>query len=322
MPSEFQLIEQFFTRHSPRADVLLGVGDDGAVLRPSPDHDLVQTMDTMVEGVHFFPAMAPLDLGHKLMAVNLSDLAAMGAEPAWGLLSITLPEADTDWLEAFGRGLFELADRYHLALVGGDTCRGPRSVTLQLTGLVPRGRYLTRAGAAPGDLLYVSGDLGGAGLALSHLTGGCQLTAEQLQPVMQKLVRPTPRVELGLSLRELASAAIDISDGLAADLGHLLRSSGVGAVVDLALLPMHQVVREQVQGLRDWSLPLCAGDDYELCFTLPAEREAQLRTVLRDADCPVTRIGRIVTGGGVEWLGLSPGWKLESGGFDHFVRLG
>lgn len=314
MLSEFGLINRYFKRPAGRSDVVVSVGDDGAVIEPPVGYQLVQTMDTMVETVHFLPDVAPFDLGYKLLAVNLSDLAAMGAKPAWALLSLTLPDVQSEWLEAFSNGLFYLADQHRVAIVGGDTCRGPRSLSMQLTGLVPKGQYLTRAGAGPGDSIFLSGTIGDAGLALAQLLSGEGAPSELLRP----LLRPVPRVELGLGIRDLASAAIDISDGLAADLGHLLDASRVGAEIDLQKMPLSDAVRERVTELRDWSLPLSSGDDYELCFTLPDEKEGQMIESLAGVNVPVTKVGKIKPGQGINWLGLAHGWKLSAGGFDHF----
>ena len=231
--SEFDIIRYFFDRPQAadgRSDVLLGIGDDAAVVTVPDDHDLVLCMDTLVAGVHFPEDTSPGAIGHKALAVNLSDLAAMGAEPAWFTLSVTLPHADADWLAAFAQGMFRLADHYRVQLVGGDVTRGPLSVTVQAHGLVPRGRALRRSGAAVGDRIYVTGTLGDAGLALHQ-------GAEQAPALRQRLDYPSPRVEAGLALRGLASAAIDISDGLLADLGHLLEDGRQGAMLEVDDLP-------------------------------------------------------------------------------------
>lgn len=218
---EFELIRRFFTAQAVRhRETVLGIGDDGAVLCPPPDHELVVTVDTLVSGVHFLPTVDPERLGHKALAVNLSDLAAMGAEPRWASLALTLPEADPAWLAAFARGFFRLAERHGVELIGGDTTQGPLAITVQALGWVPRGAALRRSGARPGDRIYLSGPMGCAGLGLKIRLG--QVAFDDAEAVL-RLEQPEPRVELGVSLRGIASACIDVSDRLAADLGHLWR---------------------------------------------------------------------------------------------------
>ncbi len=238
--SEFDLIRDYFTDvGARRTDVDLGVGDDCALLEVPAGQQLAISIDTLAAGTHFLPDCDPESLGHKSLAVGLSDLAAMGAEPAWATLALTLPDHDPGWIAAFSRGFAALAGAHGVSLVGGDTTRGPLSVTVQVHGLVPAGRAIRRSGAAPGDRVYVSGTLGDAGLALRRILSG-----EPVDPVARaRLERPTPRVALGLALRGVASAMIDVSDGLAADLGHILAASGVGAEIDLTALPLSAAVR-------------------------------------------------------------------------------
>ncbi len=311
--SEFALIERFFRRLGARRDdVALGVGDDCALLAPAAGQRLAVSIDTLVEGVHFLPDVDPAALGHKALAVGLSDLAAMGAEPAWATLALTLPEVDSAWLQGFADGFGALARRFGLALVGGDTTAGPRSVSVQVHGLVPAALALRRDGARPGDRLFVSGTLGDAGLVLRQRLAGAVPEAG----LAARLDRPEPRVALGLALRGIASAAIDLSDGLASDLTQLLRRSGVGATVDLNELPRSAPVAAS----GDWSLPLSSGDDYELCFCVPSERIADLTKGMAALDVPVQAIGRIEAGQGAHWR-LPDGGELHpESGWEHFKR--
>ncbi|HEX6828026.1 MAG TPA: thiamine-phosphate kinase, partial [Burkholderiales bacterium] len=240
MISEFDIIRRYFTR--PARHAVLGVGDDAAVLRPAPGHDLVVSTDMMVAGRHFHPEADAASLGHKALAVNLSDMAAMGAVPRWATLALALPEADEAWLEAFARGFFALAERHGVDLVGGDTTRGPLNFCVQILGEVPTGRALRRDGARPGDDLWVSGRLGDAALGLAHRQGRLVLAPSQAEHCERALDWPEPRVALGLALRGLAHACIDISDGLLADLGHVLERSRVGAALRLDAIPRSETL--------------------------------------------------------------------------------
>lgn len=310
--SEFGLIARFFDREVARDDIALGIGDDAALLAPPAGHQLAVTVDTMVEGIHFRAGDDPEALGHKLLAVNLSDLAAMGAEPAWATLALTLPEADEGWLTAFSRGLFALAADHQVALVGGDTTRGPRTLTLQAGGYLPAGTALCRAGARAGDGIYVSGTLGDAALALDPPAG---LAADQLEALLIRLHRPEPRVALGRALRGVATAAIDLSDGINADLGHILAASGAGATLELARLPLSAAVSARTAA-GDWRLPLSGGDDYELCFTLPAERAAMLSAL--PAGVAVTRVGTVEAATGLRCIAPDGRVVDAGGGYQHF----
>jgi thiamine-monophosphate kinase len=287
---EFEIIRRYFSR-PPRdaAGVRLGVGDDAALVRIPEEYELALAMDTLVAGVHFPKGTPPADLGWKALAVNLSDLAAMGAEPRWATMSLALPEAAADWLEQFSSGFFELADRFHVDLIGGDLCHGPLSITVQAHGLVPQGQAITRAGAHPADLIYVTGSLGDAGYAL--------LDAARNSPeygyFLRRLNRPLPRVREGMALRGLASSAIDISDGLLGDLRHVLQASGVGAIVDIECVPLSEPLRSAAAGMDIWQLVLGAGDDYELCITVPEARADQAEAAVRALGSNLTRIGRI-----------------------------
>lgn len=293
----------------------MGVGDDCALLAPRRGQSLAATIDTLVSGVHFLPDIDPVSLGHRALAVNLSDLAAMGAEPAWALLALTLPEADATWLEGFARGFFALAERYRVDLVGGDTTRGPLSVTVQALGWVPESEALRRSAAQVGDWVCLSGRLGEAGLGLKMLQGEL---AWQDEAAIERLLRPVPQVELGLALRGLARACIDVSDGLAQDLGHVLSASQVGATIDWEALPLSEAVHRYIDESGDWRLPLCAGDDYELCFTVPPQRALELEQRLQKLNLTWHRIGTIER---------QPGLRLQRGkqvidfppiGYRHF----
>jgi thiamine-monophosphate kinase len=318
--TEFELIKRYFDRAKPhRADVLLGIGDDGAILRVPEGMDLVVTMDTLVAEVHFSEDYPPEDIGYKSLAVNLSDLAAMGAEPAWVTLALTLPKADETWLEGFACGFFELASQHTLRLVGGDVTRGPLSITVQAHGFVPRGSGLRRRGAQPGDAIYVTGTLGDAALALASLQEQGKLNAESRGYLVSRLHRPTVRVQAGIRLRDIASSAIDISDGLIADLGHILEASGVGAVIETAALPLSPAMLSETSRERGWRLALTGGDDYELCFTVPAGRVALLESLRGEIDCEVTCIGTIEAMPGLRCI-LPDGALLnpQRSGFQHF----
>ena len=319
--TEFSLIERYFSRpavqHDP--DVVLGIGDDAALLRVPEGMELAVATDTLVEGVHFLPHTKPEDVGHKALAVNLSDMAAMGAEPRWATLALTLPQADESWLAAFSTGFFALADEYRIQLIGGDTTRGPLSITVQILGLVPAGMALRRSGAHAGDLIYVTGTLGDAGLALRSLQLQLELSVEHTAHVMQRLNRPQPRVTEGIALRGIASAAIDISDGLAADLGHILQSSGTGARINLSALPLSDAVAAYVSHSGDWPLPLCAGDDYELCFTVPTQKCSALLDAMKSSPTGCTHIGVIEAAPGLRCISASGELITpRAGGYQHF----
>ncbi len=314
--SEFDLIRNHFSRiGSQRADVALGVGDDCALLRVPQGYELAASIDTLVAGVHFLPDCDPEGLGHKSLAVGLSDLAAVGAEPAWATLALTLPDADAAWLDAFSLGFDRLARSYGIALVGGDMTRGPLTITVQIQGLVPAATAILRRGARPGDLVCVSGTLGDAGLALRLLDAG-EAVPEFLRG---RLERPTPRVELGLALRGTATAMIDLSDGLAADLGHILAASGVGAEIRLPDLPLSRAVRDRLAADPDWGLPLAAGDDYELCFCVPEQKRARITALAERLGIRIQAVGRVQPEIGLRCL-LGDGsiWDPGQSGYDHF----
>jgi len=291
----------------------LGIGDDCALLDPPAGKQLAVTMDTLVAGRHFVPHVEPESLGHKALAVNLSDLAAMGAEPAWATLALSLPEVDEQWLESFARGFSRLAAEYAVQLVGGDTTRGPLSISIQVQGFVDPGMALRRDGAHPGDSIYVTGDLGLAALELFLLQQG------RLDWPADALDKPWPRVREGMSLAGIASAAIDVSDGLLADLGHICQASGTGARIQCTKLPLDQRLKQHIQSTGDWSLPLSGGDDYQLCFTVSPHRQQQLEQLMREQGFSFTLIGEMEAGRGVRVI-MPDGKQAKpvAGGFDHF----
>lgn len=316
--SEFSLIDIIRMRTGVRrGDVALGIGDDAALLDVPRGQRLAVCTDTLVAGVHFLPDTAPEDVGWKALAVNLSDLAAMGAEPAWALLALTLPEGDARFVERFAEGFAELARAQGVALTGGDTTQGPLSVTVTALGLVPAGEALTRAGAREGDAVFVTGTLGDAAGAL-HLL---QDRGHAPEALSKRMARPEPRVAAGLALRGLAHACIDISDGLLADLGHVCATSGVGAVLDAHVLPLSPALAVAFDPATCRALALAGGDDYELCFTASPAREAGIFYRLERAGCGATRIGRIVAGTGVRAVDAQG--KVVTpphAGWEHFAR--
>jgi thiamine-monophosphate kinase len=321
---EFDLIELIRRRTiQPRDDVRLGIGDDAAVLAVPAGQELAVAIDTLVEGVHFPRGTAATDVGWKALAVNLSDLAAMGASPAWALLALTLPDADVAFVDGFAEGFAKLAQSHRLALVGGDTTRGPLSISVAVHGFVPPGKALTRAGARVGDAVLVTGTLGdaAAGLhALQHPLGDGDGRAGLREFLIGRLNLPTPRLSAGAALRGQASACIDISDGLLADLGHICAASGVGAEVDAALLPRSSALMALYDEASALQFALSGGDDYELCFSVPAQRVADVQGDLSRLGCGVTRIGRIVEGVGVRVRGTDGEWlATDRPGWEHFA---
>ena len=321
--SEFDLIQQFFTEQTVRrSDVVLGIGDDGALVSPPAGSSLVVSTDTLISGVHFPEDTDAHAIGYKALAVNLSDMAAMGAKPAWISLAISLPQKDDAWLARFSRGLFELAQEFNVQLIGGDTTRGPLSMSVQIMGFVPEGQALKRSGAQPGDAVFLTGSIGDAGLGLLLKQGlgqGLkQAASDSSEFLVKRLEYPTPRIAAGLALRALATSAIDISDGLAADLGHVLTASGVGASIDITRLPLSSAFLSLVTA-DDWQSAVSAGDDYELCFTAPMAQQANVLERLQAAACPCVRIGEITAQSGLHWYDAENNEQLiGQTGFDHF----
>jgi len=311
---EFDLIRRFFTRPARHAE--LGVGDDCALLRPAAGHAIAISTDMLVAGRHFFDDVDPAALGHKALAVNLSDLAAMGARPLAFTLALALPEADEAWLGRFADGLFALADRFDCDLIGGDTTRGPLNLCITVLGELPAGAALRRDGARPGDDLWVSGALGAAAHAVRRRLAGHPLPADD--PARLRLERPEPRIPLGLALRGLASAAIDLSDGLVGDLGHVCERSRVGAEVDWTAVPAAPALAPLPAAERA-ALALAGGDDYELLFTAPPAARAALAGVSASLALPLSRIGRILAGAGVVVRDPQGApMRLDAHSYDHF----
>ena len=318
---EFDLIDAIRTRvNIARDDVALSVGDDAALTRVAPGQQLVACVDTLVADVHFPRDTAPEDLGWKSLAVNLSDLAAMGAVPAWALLALTLPDADARFVERFAKGFAELARAHDVALIGGDTTQGPLSVTVTALGTVPTGEALTRAGARAGDAVFVTGTLGDAAGALRLLRDPGK-GAAHAETLFAHLNRPQPRIAAGLALRGIANACIDVSDGLLADLGHVCVASGVGAELEFDALPLSSALTAVFNAATCRELALAGGDDYELCFTVPADRTSDVAPALAQAGCDATRIGRVVAGSGVRVLDAH-GNELATpqAGWEHFSQ--
>jgi thiamine-monophosphate kinase len=319
--SEFDLIQRYFTRPARTAE--LGVGDDAALIRIPPGMELAVSTDMLVSGTHFFPDADPCLLGHKTLAVNVSDLAAMGAAPRWALLAASLPRADEPWIAAFSRGLFEEAARHGVELIGGDTTHGPLNLCVTIMGVVPQGTALRRDGAKPGDDIWVSGTLGEAATALAHLQGRIALDAATLTACAARLHNPTPRVQLGEALRGLAHSAIDVSDGLLADLGHLLERSCMGAEIVFEDVPVSDTMRILMRTAGNPKVLhhaiLAGGDDYELCFTAPAAARDAIAGLAEKLGLPLARIGRILAASGLA-VRTRDGTtiNLETTGYDHF----
>ncbi|WP_305856782.1 thiamine-phosphate kinase [Balneatrix alpica] len=319
--SEFELIERFFKRPqlAHGQGVILGIGDDCALLNLHHGEQMAISLDTMVAGVHFPLHAAPRDIGYRLLASNLSDLAAMGAEPMCFTLGLTLPQVEETWLEGFSQGLAELAQQYHLALVGGDTTRGPLTLSIQVHGRVPAGQALRRDGAMHGDLIYVSGTLGDAAAGLAYALAGAQPSEEASGYLWQRFYRPSPRLELGMRLRPYASAVIDISDGLLADLGHVLKASHMGADLQLDSLPLSEALRSTRDAEQALQLALCGGEDFELCFTVSPQEESQMLRALQHLSVPVTRIGQVHQRTGLRlWQGEQSYPLPAQAGYQHF----
>ena len=298
------------------AGILTGIGDDGAVTAVPAGFELVTVLDTLVAGTHFPADLEPRAIGHRALAVNLSDLAAMGAEPRWCLLGLSLQQPSASWLEAFADGLCDLAEGFGLRLIGGDTVRGPLVITVTALGLVPAGRAILRSGAMPGDQIYVTGWPGEAGFAWRAALGGESL--KNADPLQQRFAYPSPRVNEGIALRGIASAMIDLSDGLIDDLGHLLDSSVCGAELDADAVPLSSALLERAGAELALELALNGGDDYELCFTVPAGRESALTRAIAGFGCPVRRIGTVVEGSSMAWRRHGQLWDPPRTGFAHF----
>ena len=319
---EFELIRRFFVRPDLRREsgVILGIGDDAAVLELPSGVDLVACVDTIVAGRHFLEGADARMIGHRALAVNLSDLAAMGATPAWATLALTMPSADADWLEKFAAGFLELADAHAVALVGGDTTCGPLTVSVQILGSVPHGSALRRNGGKAGDILAVSGTLGDAGAGLAFVKSPPAAASADVEALIQRFNYPTPRVRLGLAARGIATAAMDLSDGLIGDLPKLAQASGLAARVAVDALPLSAAMRSAVSlnQARDWAL--AGGDDYELLFAVPPSRFAELKGAADQLNLTLTPIGELRTGAGVTWSLNGKEFAPKVSGYDHFAQ--
>jgi len=319
--SEFNLIQQYFTR--PICHTNLGVGDDAALISLTQGMELAISADMLVAGTHFFHDADAYKLGWKSLAVNVSDMAAMGATPKWTTLAIALPEVNEVWLAEFSRGFFACSEAFNVDLIGGDTTRGPLIISVQIMGEVPTGKALKRSGAKVGDEIWVSGTLGDAALALAHLQGQLMLDGSEFERCAKSLHTPQPRVALGLALRGIANSCIDVSDGLLADLGHILEHSKVGATLQLSDIPRTKFVgaacdRESVNETVT-NMALSGGDDYELCFTAPAEKHSELMQLSKKLALPLSCIGRITDHTGLIVLGIEGEiLDIKKTGYDHF----
>jgi thiamine-monophosphate kinase len=307
--TEFSLIQRFFTQPQTRnASTRLGVGDDCALMSIPAGHELAVTTDTMVENVHFFADTDPEQLGHKLLAVNLSDLASMGAKPVAVLLALTLPKVDEQWLTSFAKGFLALAEQYNVDLIGGDTTSGPLTLTVQALGVVPQGQALRRSGAKTGDYICLTGAIGDAGLGLKINQG---YACPNPESALKQFKQPEPQIAAGLELLGSANACIDISDGLSSDLGHILEQSQVGACIYWQALPLSDAVKAYIEETGDWQMPLVSGDDYQLCFTISPDHVDQLTI-----DC--IKIGVIEAEPGLRLNKSGIITSLQAKGFEHF----
>jgi thiamine-monophosphate kinase len=314
--SEFDLIKKFFTK--PTHQTALGVGDDAALVKVSEGHELAISTDMSVAGTHFFHDAAPYDIGWKALAVNLSDMAAMGAQPKWATLAIALPEANETWLSEFSRGFFSCADEFGVDLIGGDTTKGPLNISVTIMGEVLIGKALKRSGAQLGDDVWVSGQLGSAALVLAHLQGKLILENDALQANIHKLHRPAARVNLGLKLRDIATSCIDVSDGLLADLGHILKASNLGAVLDLEKIPCIGLLKNNLENPQFQEFLLAGGDDYELCFTAPLSQREAIHLLSKQLNLPLNIIASTRMDIGLQAAYKNKNLTLLKQGFNHF----
>lgn len=321
MPSEFQLIQQFFQREQaeqPAEGVLLGIGDDCALLQIPNGKQLAVSVDTLVADVHFPAAADPELIAERALRTNLSDLAAMGADPLWFTLALTLPEANEDWLRSFSRGLFKCAREYRIALVGGDTTSGPLSITIQVMGAIQPQQTLRRDGANVGDFILVTNFVGDGAAALAAIQNTHTFTDEHTEYLLQRFYRPTPRLSESVLIREIASSALDISDGLVADLQHICDASDLGAVIDIENLPLSPAVKSLNNDSQAYQWALSGGDDYELCFTVPPEKMADIAMLIAQGKLQATVIGEVTAGSKVICEYEGEPFELAKTGYQHF----
>ncbi len=317
---EFELIKEFFTAQPvSRKDVVMGIGDDCALIKANSGKLIAVTTDTLVAGVHFPLDTPPRAIGHKAVAVNLSDLAAMGAEPCWISVAITLPEVNQQWLAEFTAGVFELTEYFNVQLIGGDTTSGPLSITITAQGTVPEGKALCRNGAQNGDYLYVTGNLGDAGLALAAINGKVELTKVDFDKVLNKLNYPKPQVLAGQLMREYANSAIDVSDGLLADLNHLCQASKLGANIKVEDIPLSETLRNNLSAEAAVAMALSAGDDYQLIFTTSATNKVGLETAMGHANIDFSCIGQLNPSGEIKLSYNDLPYEAPNLGFEHFA---
>lgn len=315
MITEFDIIQRYFKNSLTNVHTILGIGDDAAISQIPEGYELITSIDTLNIGVHFPENTAPFDIGYKALAVSLSDMAAMGAEPIGFLLSLTLPQADTAWLAEFSRGLFTLAYQHNVPLIGGDTTKGPLSISTIVQGITPKASAICRHGANIGDLIFVTGSLGDAGLALQLLQ------TKNIVPskLLTRLNQPTPRLTTGIALRNIATAAIDISDGLAADLTHLIQASNVGAEIQTEKIPLSIAIKENADLLTAYRLALSSGDDYEICFTAAASQIETIQQIALTTACPIKTIGKITRDSHlIIYDDQQQPLKIDTLGYHHF----
>jgi thiamine-monophosphate kinase len=324
--SEFDIIRNYFSNIGNPPDWLVaGVGDDAAIVTPDPEQQLLIAVDTLNVGIHFPANTSAEDIGYKSLAVNVSDIAAMGGQPLWFTLALSLPEIDHDWLRGFASGLSEMAGHYNLVLVGGDTTKGPLSITIQIAGGVERGKALCRSGAKTGDDIYVTGTLGDAAGGLQFIKQDLEEYTPHQQSLVKSLHRPTPRVEIGKLLSGQATACIDISDGLAADLGHILEASSdndkvLGAEINLESIPLSESLKQSGLELeKQYNLAMYGGDDYELCFTAPSSQRDAMESLGQQVDCRINRIGIVTGKPGLVVVDKQQKKDLTMKGYDHFA---
>ena len=314
--NEFNLIKQYFTRVTHHTD--LSVGDDAALIAVSAGMQLAISSDMLVAATHFFHDAAPHDIGWKALAVNVSDMAAMGANPKWATLAIAFPEVKDAWLSEFSRGFFACADAFNIDLIGGDTTKGPLNISVTIMGEVPSGQAIKRSGAQVGDDIWVSGQLGSAALGLAHLQGKTHVPEVALLACLNALHTPTPRAALGLALRGIATSCIDISDGLLADLGHILTASNCGATIDLEKIPCIEWIKSDLDNPKFQAAILAGGDDYELCFTAPKSKRDEINALCKQLNVPINHIGSTRMAVGLQTYYKNKKLTLLKHGFDHF----